>query len=291
MSDGRDFVSSDEGMVTQAEAAKKGNGPVKAVDEVIDLEGMELGAEGDLDHELGIFGGDGEEEGDNEGDDEHVVIKDADTSKMEARYQVEGQPDYFNFRTAPLAKVEDNHTVHTENDWYLRKYRSIPMFAQSIKHLERVHLPFEIRSAYDKKTHQYAPFAEAHRPMHAMTEGGKGLAMYTRATIYMTADMSTINNVNITFGCPSNCSFCKESILARGYTQLQVDEKTGTIRVETESRPPFEVPSKSKVKFYDPNVGKVVYGPLSVAVVNEFPISSDSLDKLRSGDLVRLLSD
>jgi hypothetical protein len=115
--------------------------------------------------------------------------------------------------------------------------------------------------------------------------------MYTRPVIYLSADMSTINNFNITFGCPSNCSFCKESILGRGYTQLSVDEQSGIIRVELDDGRDFTVPAKSRVKFYDPKVDSVVYGPLVVAVVNSFPIATDSLEKLRTGDLTRLVSD
>lgn len=248
------------------------------------LESMEK-----LDDEVDIDGDD--EEGSNEGDDEGVTIKDADSSAIENFYRVEGQGDYFHFGLEPLLSLKDNGVTKTYNDWYLKGVLPNAFFGKSQAFLETKFGSYEIQSAYRKADHTYAPFVEAHRPLHGMTEGGKGITMYTRPVIYLTADMSTINNVNITFGCPSNCSFCKESILARGYTQLSVDESTGVVKVELDGHDPFDVPSKAKVKFYDTALEQIIYGPLSVAVINQFPIATDSLDKLRSGDLIRLLND
>lgn len=231
------------------------------------------------------------DDGGNEGDDDHVVIKDGDTSQMEARYAIDGVPNWFDMATEPVRDLKDNNFTRTQNDWYLSKFRPIDMFGKSQAFLSDKYASFAVESAYSKTTHAYADYIELHRPLHAMTEGGKGIAMYTRPVVYMTADMSTINNFNITFGCPSNCSFCKESILARGYTQLSVDESTGMVSVVVDGKEPFEIPSKAKVAFWDINIQQIVYGPIAAAIVNMFPISNDSLDKLRSGDLVRLVSD
>ena len=88
-----------------------------------------------------------------------------------------------------------------------------------------------------------------------------------------------------------NCSFCKESLLARGFTQMDFEEGTGIIRIRTDEREPFEVPSKARVKFYDTNQERIVIGPLSAAVANAFPIATDSLEKLRAGELYRVLAD
>ena len=264
---------------------------IKADDGRPSLESMEkLDDEVTIDEELGD-----DDEGSNEGDDEHVTIKDADSSAMEQFYAVDGQPDYFHFVTEPLTGLDANHETRTVNDWYLRDLPPNEFFGKSQAFLEQKYAGYDTVSAYDKASHKYTDFVEQHRPLHAMTEGGKGITMYTRPVIYLTSDMSTINNINITFGCPSNCSFCKESILARGYTQLAVDEKTGTIEVTIDGPDghptSFEIPSKSKVKFYDARADKIVMGPISVAIVNQFPIATDSLNKLRSQDLTRLLSD
>lgn len=254
-----------------------------------DLEGMELGQEGNLDAELGLDPED-DEEGSNEDGDDHIRIK-ADFSKSLAeRYQVEGQPDYFNFHTVPLDKLADNHTTTTVNDYYLQDFDAIPMFGASIRALDKRYA-YKLVSAYSKKTHTYTDFTERNMPRHGTTEGGKGLSLYTHVVIYHSADMSSIVNVNITFGCPSNCSFCKESLLARGFTQMDFEEGTGIIRVKTDEREPFEIPSKARVKFYDTQQERIVIGPLGVAVANAYPIATDSLEKLRAGELYRVLAD
>lgn len=252
-----------------------------------DLESMELGQEGDLAAELGLD----EAEGTNEGDDEFLTIKADQQRQMAARYQVPGQPDYFHYRVQPLTSLADNHTTTVENDWWLDQLEPMAFFGRSIKHVARQHAGWEARSAYDKKTHKFHPYVKTHQPRHGHTEGGKGLALYPAVVIYHTGDMSSILNLNITFGCPSNCSFCKESLLARGFTQMNMYETAGYVRITTETRPPFDVPASTRVKFFDTKIGQVVIGPLSVPVMHSFPIATDSLDKLRDGTLNRVLAD
>lgn len=283
MSDGREEVFREE----QQKKAKAVN-IAQTTDSRTDLEGMELGNEGNLDEELGLDMED--EEGSNEDGDEHIRIKADFSEVIAARYRVDGQPDYFNFHTVPLEKLDDNHTTTTVNDYYLQDFEAIPLFGASIRALDKKYA-YDLVSAYSKKDHKYTDFAEKYMPRHGTTEGGKGLSLYTHAVIYHSADMSSIVNVNITFGCPSNCSFCKESLLARGFTQMDFEEGTGIIRVKTDEREPFEVPSKVRVKFYDTKQERIVIGPLSVAVVNAFPIATDSLEKLRAGELYRVLAD
>jgi hypothetical protein len=226
---------------------------------------------------------------DNDGDDDVQIQADA-SSLIAARYKVDGQPDYFNMVTERPEFLNQRHISRVANDWYLDRVKPIKFYGASLKALEAKYKDFPVESAYRLADHSFAPFAADHRPLHAMTEGGKGITQYTRPVIYLTTDMSTINNFNITFGCPSNCSFCKESILGRGYTQLSVDEATGLVRIETENGD-FVAPSKTKVRFWDQILDQSVMGPLSVAVVNQFPIATSSLEALRSGELTRLVSD
>lgn len=167
-----------------------------ATENKVDLEGMES-QEGDLDSELG-FDEDGEEDG-----EDSIRIK-ADFSEIvAAQYRIEGKPDYFNFHTVHVDRLEDNHTTTTINDYYLEGFEAIPLFGASLKALDRRY-DYPMVSAYSKETHKYTQFTQDHVPRHGMTEGGKGLTLYTHSVIYHTADMSSILNVTISHGCPSN---------------------------------------------------------------------------------------
>lgn len=101
---------------------------------------------------------------------------------------------------------------------------------------------------------------------------------------------SSIVNINIAMGCPSFCSFCKEALIGREYTEFNALESTGYVKIEIEGEI-REYPAKTSVKFYDPEVGHIVYGPIQVPIAYGYPIAQDSLAKLRSGLLGRLSAD
>lgn len=211
-------------------------------------------------------------------------------------YAIQGSPDYHGYRANIQMKVSDLETpFHVQNDFYLDKYleKPSPFFAGSLASLPNKYKGFKKVSAYNSRTKHYTDFAEAHKPKHGHTEGGKGLTMYSRPVVYATAGMSTLVNINIAFGCPASCSFCKESLLARGFTQASFKDSTGILEVDPMDggEPIRNIPSKSRVKFFDMKNDIVVYGPIQVALANEFPIAKDSIKKLRSGILRRFISD
>lgn len=83
---------------------------------------------------------------------------------------------------------------------------------------------------------------------------------------------------------------CKEALIGREYTEFNALESTGYVKIEIEGEI-REYPAKTSVKFYDPEVGHIVYGPIQVPIAYGYPIAQDSLSKLRSGVLGRLSAD
>lgn len=83
---------------------------------------------------------------------------------------------------------------------------------------------------------------------------------------------------------------CKEALIGREYTEFNALEATGYVKLEIEGEV-REYPAKTSVKFYDPEVGHIVYGPIQVPIAYGYPIAADSLSKLRSGLLGRLSAD
>lgn len=211
-------------------------------------------------------------------------------AEIEALYGVLGKPDWYNFRSIPPASFEDMRVTEVENDFYLRNVRNKKFFGASKRALSKRYDGYGEVSGFDKGSMRYTPFVELKQPRHAVVKGGKGLTQNTRGVVYTTGGMSSINNVNITHGCPANCSFCKESLLSRGYTQIDITERTGILRLRIDGRE-FEVLGKTKVKFWDSVNQIMVLGPLQVALKFNFPIANDSLEKLWTGQLTHLIQD
>jgi hypothetical protein len=87
--------------------------------------------------------------------------------------------------------------------------------------------------------------------------------------------------------------FCKESLIARGFTEVAVSESSGVLHlsVDLDGGLDFSTPSKAKVKFWDSSAQVMVYGPISVAIAKGYPVSIDSIRKLAGKQLTRYLSD
>ena len=200
-------------------------------------------------------------------------------------------PNFFEFAVFHPRTVADlDKPLKTENDFYLGSIKPFAPIGKSIKSPADKYAHYALKSAYDTKANEYTEFSHKYRPHHAHTEGGKGLAMYSRPVLYTKAGMSSIVNINIAMGCPSFCSFCKEALIGREYTEFNALESTGYVKLEIEGKI-REYPAKTSVKFYDPDVGHIVYGPIQVPIAYGYPISADSLAKLSSGMLGRLSSD
>lgn len=101
---------------------------------------------------------------------------------------------------------------------------------------------------------------------------------------------STINPINVAFGCPSFCSFCKEAILARSHTEMNALETTGTVILKHNGEE-REFPAKTTVEYYDQQNETIVYGPVQIPLAHNFPIKKSSLDKLFLGTLGRYAAD
>lgn len=283
-------MSSMEGMsiLKEVEARNaKRQGAGEQPDGKPDLEGMELGEEGNLDAELGLDG-DG-------GDDDHAIRGEDAAEKVRRFYQVSGRPDFFNFSVHHPETLDTNTLTRTENDFFLDRYKPTPFFGSSLTHLQKQFAGFARKSGFDKKTMQDTEFAQLYQPKHATNQGMKGLGMYTHASIMHCGSsgggMSQILNISLTAGCPAQCAFCKESLLGRNYTQADFNEETGILRIKMEDGKEVDVLGKVRVKFWDPKAETVVYGPLQVAIFNGYPIAKDSLEKLKRGELVRYLAD
>jgi len=99
-----------------------------------------------------------------------------------------------------------------------------------------------------------------------------------------------MNNA-LVHNCPSACSFCKESSLAREFCQMDLFEKTGIIKVKGPNGEDLELPSQAKVKFWDTENEIMILGPIQIAICKGFPIATDSLQKYIDGDLFRVLAE
>lgn len=81
-----------------------------------------------------------------------------------------------------------------------------------------------------------------------------------------------------------NCSFCKESLLSRGYTEVSVTASTGMIRFPSPlTGNPITVSSAARVKFRDGD--RIVIGSIGTAIRKGFPVAEDSLEKLEDHHL------
>jgi hypothetical protein len=225
-----------------------------------------------------------------EGEEEIQELEGVDSSHT--KYGVDGTPDYYSFLKKEHKDLASLGVTQCENDLYLADVKPVEFYGASMTYLGRgsKYAKYKRVSGYTKKDNDYSLFVQEHRPYAARVEGGKGVTHYSRSVVYTTGGMSLINNFSITMGCSSNCSFCKESLLARGYTQVDFLERTGTILLSLpEGR--REVLGKSKVKFYDTNLQKVMIAPIQVALRNKFPVCKDSLVKLLKGSLTRFMQD
>jgi hypothetical protein len=73
---------------------------------------------------------------------------------------------------------------------------------------------------------------------------------------------------------------------------MDIFVKTGVVRVKVEELSlDIEVPSKVKVKFYDPEVGFSIIGPLEVPLAYGLPIQKHSLLMLKDRGSWRLLDE
>lgn len=208
------------------------------------------------------------------------------------KYGEEGMPDYYSFVKREHLNINNLGVTQCENDLYLADVAPVEFYGVSMTYLGggSKYAKYKKVSGYSKRENDYSPFVKEHRPYAARVEGGKGVTHYSRGVVYTTGGMSLINNFSITMGCSSNCSFCKESLLARGYTQVDFLERTGTIRLSLPEGH-REVLGKSKVKFFDTNLQKIVIAPIQVALRNKFPICKGSLAKLLNGSLTRFMQD
>jgi hypothetical protein len=205
-------------------------------------------------------------------------------------YDLEGKPDVLNYKVHSEENIEDNKVTRVDNDPYLINLNPVNLFGQAIKNQEKRYEGFEEKSGYIKEEDCFEEFVELHQARHGHTEGGKGITFDSHPVITQMAGMSKINNINVSFGCPASCSFCKESILAREFSQVDIFEKTGIIRVTFEGVT-RDVPSIAKVKFWDSENEIMIFGPIQVAIYKSFPIYKESLRRLVSGESVRVLAE
>jgi hypothetical protein len=240
-----------------------------------------------LQHEVEGF----EIEDDDEGDS--AEIKAEDTSAIQKRYEVRGEPDFFHHKRVIPMSLSETGPQRVINDWALSRQKPIPFFGRAIKKVADRFSDFAVKSGYSRKTNRFEDHVLLHRPLHAMTEGGKGLTQNTRSVVMAHAGMSGVNNIIFGHGCPASCMFCKESLIARGFTEVAVSESSGVLHlsVDLDGGLDFSTPSKAKVKFWDSSAQVMVYGPISVAIAKGYPVSIDSIRKLAGKQLTRYLSD
>jgi len=206
----------------------------------------------------------------------------------------ENTPDYYNYAIKHPKTIKDTRETEVENDPYLEGLAPNVFFADSLGNHAEKYKDWKGESGFSKETMKYTPFVREHQPRHGLTEGGKGLAFYMKPVVMHTTNMSSIVCVNISYGCPASCSFCKEANIARNFTQMPISEATSIIRVtfgHGDMKKKIEVPAKIKVRFFDSRVGSTIYGPLSVAIANEFPIDCRSLERIYDGEFFRVMSD
>lgn len=193
----------------------------------------------------------------------------------------------------PVTLSDVTEPVRSSNDFYLSEGYSDPvgLLHASVGAVSKPYEGFKRVSAFNAKTNTYTDHTVRHQPKHAHTVGGKGLTGYTRPTFQHTHGMSSINNVVMSHGCSASCSFCKESLMARGFSQANIKEETGVVTVRHPDGDIENIPSRTKVKFYDVQNEVVVYGAISIPIVNGFPIAKDSIKKLRDRTLTRFIAD
>jgi|ERR1019366_5932137 hypothetical protein len=233
-------------------------------------------------------------EDDEEDEDEIAEIKEENKAALQEKYEVLGQPDFYHYKRVIPESLIEAETTRVMNDWFLSRQKSIPFFGRAINKVAVLFSDYEIRSGYDKKTNKFADFVLDYRPLHAMTEGGKGLTQNTRPVVMLHAVFSEVNNIIFGHGCPAQCSFCKESLIARGFTEVAVSESTGILHLETDldgEHLSFDTPSKAKVGFFDTTAEIMVYGPIGIAIARGYPILKDSICKIIGKSLTRYLSD
>lgn len=83
---------------------------------------------------------------------------------------------------------------------------------------------------------------------------------------------------------------CKESFIARPYSQINIQEESAMIRIKHNDQE-FDCPSKAKVKYWDPNVEQMVAGPIVVPISQGWPISTYTLERLASRESLRIMED
>lgn len=154
---------------------------------VATIDSMEKGTDADLDQELGSL--DDDEQGANEDADETLSVKEDGQAAMRARYAVDGQPNWFDYREHLSVSAVENKMTREENDWYLRDLQPNDFFAASIGAPAKKYDNYAVKSAFDKSTMTYDPYVEEHRSLHAKTEGTKGLPLYPNPIVYTTAGM------------------------------------------------------------------------------------------------------
>jgi len=246
----------------------------------------------DDDEELLLHETEGIEIEDEDGDS--AEIKAEDTSAVQRRYSVKGEPDFFHHKRVIPMSLSEPGPQKIINDWALSRQKPIPFFGRAIKKVSDRFSDFAVKSGYTRKTNRFEEQVLLHRPLHAMTEGGKGLTQNTRPVVMAHAGMSDVNNIIFGHGCPASCMFCKESLIARGFTEVAVSESTGVLQLSIDldgEHLEFSTPSKAKVKFWDSAASVMVYGPISVAITKGYPVSIDSIQKLVGKQLTRYLSD
>lgn len=222
------------------------------------------------------------------GEEAYIKLK---IAKIKSRYENPEVADNFHFKLAlPLTCADFEKGTLSENDHYLEAYKPILPFARSIAAPIDKYKDWAMVSGFNSKTTERTETVNLYRPVHGVTEGGKGITYYTRPVIATTAGMSTIVNVVMASSCPSNCSFCKEALIARSYAESNIYETSGEITLHWEGKTQ-SFPAKTKVKFFDPNIQSIVYGPLQVPIGLKYPLADESLRKLFEGTLVRMLAD
>lgn len=229
-------------------------------------------------------------------DEDDISATVRDMAYFHQQYAVDGKPHFSKYHAEPRVSTEDLASQTVENDYYLHDRSNNPLFANGRKHLIKPFAGYTKVSAYDTKKRVHTDLVERSWPTHGQTDGGKGLTTLSRPVISHHAGFSSLVNVVTSFGCSASCSFCKESYLARSFTQVDINELTGLIRIHPDEDrfpelEPFTIPGKVRVKFWDSINNIMSYGPLQVALVNKFPIEDASFIKVATNESYRLLSD
>lgn len=134
-------------------------------------------------------------------DGESAEIKAEDTSAVQRRYEVKGEPDFFHHKRVIPMSLSELGPQKVINDWALSRQKPIPFFGRAIKKVSDRFSDFAVKSGYTRKTNRFEEQVLLHRPLHAMTEGGKGLTQNTRPVVMAHAGMSDVNNIIFGHGC------------------------------------------------------------------------------------------